>query len=45
VVTVQLPGQEAQVFSGEFTGAGDGGSEGAGDLITSFTVADSTPAG
>jgi hypothetical protein len=45
VVTVQLPGQEAQVFDGEFTGDGDGGGEGAGELITSFTVADSTPAG
>jgi hypothetical protein len=38
VVTVQLPGQQPQVFEGVFTGDGDGGSEGDGQTITSFTI-------
>jgi hypothetical protein len=39
VVTVQLPGQPAQVFNGHFTGEGDRGQAGAGELITSFSIA------
>jgi hypothetical protein len=38
VVTVQLPGQDSQVFNGTFTGDGDNGAEGSGELITSFTI-------
>jgi hypothetical protein len=39
VVTVQLPGQQPQVFNGVFTGDGDRGGEGSGELITTFTIA------
>jgi hypothetical protein len=39
VVTVQLPGADPQVFEGTFTGGGDNGGEGSGELITTFTVA------
>jgi hypothetical protein len=38
VVTVQLPGQDPQVFNGTLTGEGDAGGEGSGELITTFTV-------
>jgi hypothetical protein len=37
VVTIWVRGQEAQVFSGSFTGAGDQGGEGAGIDIATFT--------
>jgi hypothetical protein len=40
VVTVQLPGQAPQVFNGTFTGEGDNGGEGDGELITTFTIAE-----
>jgi hypothetical protein len=39
VVTLQLPGQSAQVFNGHFTGEGDRGEAGSGELITSFSIA------
>jgi hypothetical protein len=39
VVTVQLPGQQPQVFNGVFTGDGDRGGAGSGELITTFTIA------
>lgn len=38
VVTVQLPGQQPQVFNGVFTGDGDSGGAGSGELITTFTI-------
>lgn len=38
VVTVQLPGLERQVFEGTFTGDGDQGADGSGELITTFTI-------
>jgi hypothetical protein len=37
VVTVQVLGQQPQIFSGFFTGDGDGGSAGSGVEITRFT--------
>jgi hypothetical protein len=37
VVTIWVRGQEAQVFSGTFTGAGDQGGEGSGIDIATFT--------
>jgi hypothetical protein len=36
VVTVWVQGQEPKVFSGTFTGAGDGGGLGSGIDITTF---------
>lgn len=39
VVTVQLPGQQPQVFNGVFTGDGDQGGAESGELITTFTIA------
>jgi hypothetical protein len=38
VVTVQLPGQQPQVFNGVFSGDGDRGGAGSGELITTFTI-------
>lgn len=40
VVTVQVGGQDPQTFTGELTGEGNGGAEGAGEVITTFTVAE-----
>jgi hypothetical protein len=37
VVTVKVAGRAAQVFTGQFTGAGDSGGAGSGRLITTFT--------
>jgi hypothetical protein len=38
VVTVKVKNQDAQTFTGTFTGAGDGGSQGSGIPITTFNV-------
>jgi hypothetical protein len=37
VVTIWVKGQDPRVFSGTFTGPGEGGGEGAGILIATFT--------
>jgi hypothetical protein len=43
VVTVRVIGQPAKVFNGEFTGEGDQGGYGDGELITEFEVIGTSP--
>jgi hypothetical protein len=45
VVTVHVPGRQAQVFNGYLTGTGDQGDSGAGTLIMTFGVGAGTQGG
>jgi hypothetical protein len=43
VLTIRVPGQSTRTFTGSFTGAGVGGAQNAGQVITTFTVGASGP--